>query len=159
MSLQAETLKQFDPPGFPYVDDLLPQNKPIWSNKRVSDWMQQEITAKNDDGTPLQGPNGIDRTPLDQFFNGTITPYETGQTPAAIHWTAFPKKVQVNYTKAAPLRWQIADSSRIFQDEYLEWSLNRDDNGNITKIVYTCEGPEVRLSSRFLLSKSRTEPD
>ena len=25
-----------------------------------------------------------------------------------------------------PLRWQIADSSRIYQDEYLEWSVLRD---------------------------------
>lgn len=98
MSLKASVLTEFDPPGFPYVDDLQPQNKITWSRTRVSDWMQNEITATNDDGTPLQGPNGINRTPLDQFFNGTVTAFETGQKADPIHWAAFPKRVSTVYS-------------------------------------------------------------
>lgn len=95
MASNNTVLTEFDPPGFPYVDEIRSQNKIAWSKTRISDWMQNEITAKNDDGTPLQGPNGIIRTPLDQFFNGTVTPFNTGQAPDPIHWTAFPKRVSM----------------------------------------------------------------
>ena len=40
------------------------------------------------------------------------------------------------------------------QDEYLEWSVVRDANGNISQIIFTCEGPEywgVVASNRDLL--------
>ena len=49
-------------------------------------------------------------------------------------------------TENIPLRWKIADGAREFQDEYLEWSVARDDNNNVTIATFTCEGPEVRLS-------------
>ena len=37
----------------------------------------------------------------------------------------------------------------MFQDEYLEWSVSRDGDGNIINAEFTCEGPEV--SSHFHL--------
>jgi len=89
-----------------------------------------------------EGPWGIKRTPLQQFFNGTITAYETTQEPTPIQWIAFPKKVSIAFPGSNDLRWKVADSSRIFQDEYLEWSIARDDNGKIISVTYTCEGPE-----------------
>jgi len=52
-------------------------------------------------------------------------------------------QVTINFGGSNDLRWKIADSSRIYQDEYLEWSLSRDKNGNITTVVFTCEGPEA----------------
>lgn len=42
----------------------------------------------------------------------------------------------------------MADSSRIVQDEYLEWSVQRQSRniiGDIYSVVMTCEGPEVGL--------------
>lgn len=48
-----------------------------------------------------------------------------------------------------PLRWQVADSSRIFQDEYLEWSVLRDSAKNILSVTYTCEAPEVSVDARL----------
>ena len=46
---------------------------------------------------------------------------------------------------------KLADSSKDKQDEYLEWSVERlhvrtksRDTGPIKRVVFTCEGPEVR---------------
>ena len=55
-------------------------------------------------------------------------------------------------TQKVPQRWQIADESREYQDEYLEWSVARDENENVVVATFTCEGPEVRLS--LLLDRS-----
>ena len=40
----------------------------------------------------------------------------------------------------------------MFQDEYLEWSVGRDENKNIINAEFTCEGPEVGVNSRLLIS-------
>jgi hypothetical protein len=119
----------------------------------------------------VEGPYNKKRDPLKQFFNGTLTAYDTEQDPTPITWIAFPNQVRilkgflspsheyvfnniqvtVNFGSNNDLRWKIADASRMFQDEYLEWSVKRDVNGDITSAVFTCEGPEVSLftCSRF----------
>lgn len=142
MSFKVQTLAEFDPPAYPIVDDgLTPDQRLQWS-KQIAEWMDMEITATQPDGEPLPGPHDTNRTPLPQFFNGTITPYDTDQKPVPITWNGFPNMVKVPYPNE-PQRWQVADSSRAYQDEYLEWSLKRDDQGNITVVTFTCEGPEV----------------
>lgn len=40
----------------------------------------------------------------------------------------------------------------MFQDEYLEWSVNRNDDDEIINAEFTCEGPEVRLNMQTTLS-------
>ena len=41
-------------------------------------------------------------------------------------------------------RWQTADASRDVQDEYCEWSVERDPTSKkITKVTFTCEVPRV----------------
>ena len=67
-----------------------------------------------------------------------MTPLQT-QTFAK----GFVSQVSSAFGKIEPLRWHIADSSRIYQDEYLEWSVMRDDMNNILRATFTCEGPEV----------------
>ena len=85
-----QVLPELNPPGWPYVNDgLSAEQKEAWS-QLVSSWMQVEITAKNPDGSPLTGGGGIVRTPLAQFFNGTVTAYDTTQPPQTISWTGFP---------------------------------------------------------------------
>ncbi|KAK6334556.1 hypothetical protein TWF730_003770 [Orbilia blumenaviensis] len=37
--------------------------------------------------------------------------------------------------------WQ-ADRFRVYQDEYLEWAVTRDEQGRLVKVTFTCEGPE-----------------
>ena len=82
-------------------------------------------------------------------MHGTITAYETTQKPVAITWTAFPNLVKVK-NPHEPKRWIVADSNRDMQDEYLEWSVKRDDSEDkrIVVVTYTCEGPEVRVPGR-----------
>ncbi|KAK3985451.1 hypothetical protein QBC44DRAFT_250420 [Cladorrhinum sp. PSN332] len=140
-NFQESTLSEFDPPGFPYVDDnLTPAQKLNWS-KQVSEWMNTEITAKQPDGEPLPGPDDTNRTPLPQFFNGTVTAFDVNQDPLQITWTGFPNIVAVRYPNDLK-RWQVADSAREYQDEYLEWSVKRDQDDKIIVVTFTCEGPE-----------------
>lgn len=141
MAVTIQKLAKFDPPGWPFVDDGLTDPQKLDWSKQISSWMDAEITAKEPDGTPLPGPRGTNRTPLTQFFNGTITAYDTSQKPVAITWIGFPNLVKVRFPNE-PKRWQEADKTRNVQDEYLEWSLKKDNKGRIVTVTYTCEGPE-----------------
>ncbi|EPS43763.1 hypothetical protein H072_2249 [Dactylellina haptotyla CBS 200.50] len=35
-----------------------------------------------------------------------------------------------------------ADQYRVYQDEYLEWAVTRDEHDRLVKVTFTCEGPE-----------------
>lgn len=87
--LHDSTLPAFSPPA--NLDDLTPENREIWSQNYISYWMTGEINAD----PKVVSPN---RTKLSQFFNGTVTPYDTTQTPAVVSWNAFPKLVGVFVT-------------------------------------------------------------
>ncbi|KIW87786.1 uncharacterized protein Z519_11760 [Cladophialophora bantiana CBS 173.52] len=141
--IHAETLPSFSSPG--NVDDLSPQNRAGWS-ALMSGWIDLEIQRGTGSGSPLT-----------QFFNGTVTAYNQNQAGATITWTGFPNKVRpfyilqlvIDITKIAIAegdddvrRWRAADATRDVQDEYLEWSLIRNNAGNIIRVVFTCEGPE-----------------
>jgi len=139
-NFKATKLTQFNPPG--NLQDLTPANQKKWSEEKISGWMNLEISAKYPNGDPLIGGDNVVRSPLQAFFNGTVTAYDQGAATVSIPWTAFPNRVNIAYNSQTPLRWQIADSSRIFQDEYLEWSVGRDGEGKIQTVTFSCEGPE-----------------
>ncbi|KAI9655094.1 MAG: hypothetical protein M1821_005577 [Bathelium mastoideum] len=133
MSFRTEILPGFSPPG--NLDDFTPETRKTWSEQYISYWMNGEITAD---------PNVVSkgRTELKQYFNGTITPFDTTQTPTTATWNAFPNLVRKEFGDAET-RWKVADASRMFQDEYLEWSVRRDENTHeILYVEFTCEGPE-----------------
>jgi hypothetical protein len=128
------------------LTDLGITHKGFWGLTTISPWMNEEIA-----GVP-------GRTPLTQFFNGTRTPFDHNQPGATITWVAFPNNVsnsnlieslkthrrQITVThQDREARWRAADASRDVQDEYLEWSVLRNSEGNIIRVVFTCEGPEV----------------
>ncbi|KAJ5312238.1 hypothetical protein N7508_003068 [Penicillium antarcticum] len=134
-STTNSVLKRHAPPG--NLSDLTEANKEKWSKDFISTWMQGEIDAD---------PNvvGRGRTPLKQFFDGVKTPFNQGDTPKAVEWNAFPKVIRNSYQSDA-VRWAIADSSRVVQDEYLEWSVSRGPRkytGDIYSVTFTAEGPE-----------------
>ncbi|KAK4141062.1 uncharacterized protein C8A04DRAFT_39391 [Dichotomopilus funicola] len=135
-----ERLPAFNPPGWPFVDDNLnAKQKAAWS-KQVSTWMQSQITAKDpDDGSPLTGGGGVLRTPLKQFFNGTVTPYITTQPPTTVSWNAFPGLIA---RQDPNNRWLKVEGHRDLMDEYLEWTTKIDSNKRVQYIVFTCEGFE-----------------
>ena len=116
-------LSQFDPPAF--LDDFNEQQKAAWS-RFISDAEDSEIR-------PLDGI---------RFYNPTRTPTDDDQQTLDIEWTGFPRRVQIS-SSTDRIRWSRADASRDAQDEYLEWSVERDaQTRKITKVTFTCEGPE-----------------
>jgi len=76
-----------------------------------------------------------------QFYNPTVEDTPAGLTLATIAWPAFPARVLREKGPGAA-RWELADGSRDVQDEYCEWSVERGDDGKITRITFTTEVPE-----------------
>lgn len=136
-------LKRIDPPGF--LEDLTDAQKTAWSN-RISADLDREIA----------------RNTGNHFYNPTKVDTGTDATEKAITWNAFPGRLQ---NVPEPERWKRADSSRGQQDEYCEWSVTRDSKGKITRVTFTCEGPEyweflanVNLSKVVELYKEFVSP-
>ena len=87
------TLSTYSPPA--KLSDLTDENKKLWSEHNIAHWIQSEIDAIDPDtGKALTGPDNIPRTPLSQFFNGTVTAYDVDQAATPIEWIAFPNLVR-----------------------------------------------------------------
>lgn len=83
-------LARHNPPGYPLVDDLTEANKGKWSQDYISGWMSSEI----EDG-PRICKNEKKTQKLTQFFDGTVTPFNTGQAGVDIGpWEGFPGRVR-----------------------------------------------------------------
>jgi hypothetical protein len=83
----------------------------------------------------------VNDAPRGQFYDPTETPTADDATEAEITWSAFPRQVRLT-TGSDEERWKQADSDRGFQDEYCEWSVERDDDNKIQRVTFTCEPPE-----------------
>jgi hypothetical protein len=118
-------LPQFDPPAF--LNDFTPAQASAWS-AFISASIDQQLAANLNN----------------HYYNPTKTDTtaDVVTTDPPIFWTAFPRLVQVN-APSDRARWMQADQSRDVQDEYCEWSVERDPHANkITKVTFTSEGPE-----------------
>jgi hypothetical protein len=113
-------LSRFDTPG--RLDELSEDHRRAWSEKVAG--MFDRFTGD-----------------FPQFYNPTVEDTPSGLTPALSGWSAFPARVQREEGAGAG-RWDRADSSRDEQDEYCEWSVERDEDGKITRITFTTEVPE-----------------
>jgi hypothetical protein len=115
---------RFDPPGF--VDDLSDPQKQAWST-----WVSKRLDKAKDGSAPRP-----------QFFNPLKNPPAADAVDKDISWTAFPRIIKITSPSDAQ-RWKAADASRDVQDEYCEWSVDRDDaSGKITRVTFTSEAPE-----------------
>jgi hypothetical protein len=124
-------LDKFDPPGF--LEDFNDEQKAAWSQ-----WVSEQFDVG------VRGyPDNFDFDgPREQFYNPMKV--ETGPDAQStdITWTGFPRNVQINSVSDRQ-RWRKADTSRDVQDEYCEWSVERDpESHKITRVTFTCEGPE-----------------
>ncbi len=124
-------LERFEPPGF--LTDFNEQQVAAWS-QWISDRFDEAVVGD---------PNEFDFDgPREQFFNPTRVDFADDLQTADIEWTAFPRNVEVTSISDRQ-RWRRADSSRDLQDEYCEWSIDRDpESEKITRVTFTCEGPE-----------------
>jgi hypothetical protein len=123
-------LERFDPPGF--LDDFDDAQREAWS-AWISDQMDS-AAAGQPDVLDFDGPR-------EQFFNPMKEDVGDDAQTADIAWTAFPRNVAVQSVSDLQ-RWRTADGSRDVQDEYCEWSVERNVAGKITRVTFTCEGPE-----------------
>ena len=124
-------LNRFDPPGF--LEDFNAQQKQAWSDF-ISDQCDRAREGQPEE-LDFDGPR-------EQFFNPTKVDLDNDAQTVDIKWVAFPRNVSVSSVSDRQ-RWRRADSSRDLQDEYCEWSVDRDPNSDkIRRVTFTCEGPE-----------------
>lgn len=76
-----------------------------------------------------------------QFYDPTVDDTPSDAVSAPVGWPAFPATLLRGATTQEG-RWEIADD-RSRQDEYCEWSVERDDDGAITRVTFTTEVPEL----------------
>lgn len=76
-----------------------------------------------------------------QFFDPTATNVGPDVQAPVVAWTAFPATLLEEATSEEQ-RWAAADASRSVQDEYCEWSVERDDDDVVTRVTFTTEVPE-----------------
>jgi hypothetical protein len=63
--------------------------------------------------------------------------------PATVVWPALSGRLRALSGLSEPERWELADGDRLeWQDEYCEWSVTRDEQRRITRIVFTSEVPQ-----------------
>lgn len=76
-----------------------------------------------------------------QFYDPTAadTPDKAVRRP--IGWPAFPATLLTKATSQEE-RWKLADSDRRLQDEYCEWSVERDERDRVTRVTFSSEVPE-----------------
>ncbi len=128
-------LPLFDPPG--NLDDFTdPDLRRAWS-RRIGGFFKRQI-----DGLTAAGV-----TP--QFYDPTKTETTDPVAEKVIAWTGFPKLVKDAHPGDDEAAWREAEPSdqdagpRLdSQDEYLEWNVVRNGAGKITRVSFTCEGPE-----------------
>ena len=75
------------------------------------------------------------------FVDPTRTDIPADAQAPAVVWTAFPATLLQSATSQAQ-RWAAADSDRALQDEYCEWSVERDADGVVVRVTFTSEVPE-----------------
>ncbi|MFJ7049115.1 hypothetical protein ACIQVC_37755 [Streptomyces sp. NPDC101112] len=135
------TISAYGPPG--RLTDLDDAGRQAW-HVFISDSVDEAITGPD----PAEV---LHNSPRPQFYNLTRTDTAEDAVRAAVTWTAFPNRLR--FAISDRQRWQRADASRDVQDEYCEWSVTRDDSGRITRVTFTCEGPE------YWDVLARTDPD
>jgi hypothetical protein len=122
-------IARFDPPGG--LTDLDQPGRELWSGF-ISDSVETAIAGRTDHSND---------SPRAQYYNLTKTDTAGDAAFQEVSWTGFPRVVKINSVSDRQ-RWRRADSSRDVQDEYCEWSVTRRPDGKITRVIFTCEGPE-----------------
>lgn len=111
-------LEQFDPPG--NLEDLSPEGRKAWSEAVHS--IFGNVTGA-----------------FAQFVDPTQTDVPDNPDVARVSWGAFPATQR---TGTPEQRWQRVDEDRDLQDEYCEWSVERNDAGDVRAVTFTTETPE-----------------
>lgn len=118
-------LTAFSPPG--NVTDLSDRGRRRWSSDLDTLFEAQTL---GDSGIPNDSPRP-------QFFNPLRQDVEADAAQRVMRWGAFPRKLA---RLPSPERWEVAED-RDNQEEYCEWSAERDRAGRILRAFFTTEVP------------------
>jgi hypothetical protein len=144
-------LPKFDPPAYQNDFQSSEQVQEKAFRDRWNDNMNRftEQTLENDPWSSTNQPR------LTQYYNPLTTDIPTDAKGAAIQWTAFPNRILITYPNIGQnTQWKYADEGpptvdnygpggqRGWQDEYAEWSVTRNAEGKIIKVMFTCENRE-----------------
>lgn len=122
-------LPRYDPPG--NLDDLDENGREAWS----------AFVSRSVDRSIAGNPDQPNDSPRAQLYNLTRTDTADDAVLQDVSWIAFPRQVRITAVSDVA-RWRRADANRNVQDEYCEWSVTRGPDGKITRVTFTCEGPE-----------------
>lgn len=118
-------LTTFSTPGS--VGDLSDRGRRAWS-RDLGELFESQVTGN---------PSVPNDSPRPQFFTPLGVELEADATPKPLRWGAFPRKLA---RVPAPQRWQLGEE-RDRQEEYCEWSAERDRDGRIVRAFFTTEVP------------------
>lgn len=133
------TLSRFDPPAFLPDFDRISGHREGW-DRYISSIFGGAIGRIADQGVPVGSA---------QFYDETQTSSEEPIVDKAVQWFGFPQTLVAQLGRSRALRVadetapdpQINGALSRQQDEYLEWQVTRE-AGRITRVTFTCEGPE-----------------
>lgn len=129
------TIPNFDPPGELADFDDIPNQRAAW-DEFIQLNFQRNIES-------VESEVGGGRC---QFFDPKKTQTDADAMASVIRWKGFPLAIAAQHPGNKKAAWQQADLrpgpgvARV-QDEYLEWFVTRQGD-KITRVVFTCEGPE-----------------
>lgn len=138
------TIPHFDPPANLTDFDTITDQRAAWD-----EFIGLSFQANIED---VQAEIGAGKS---QFYNPKVTSTDPPVATDVIRWKGFPLVLSAKHPgneKAA-----LAEADQLTnklpngatfpfqfrpQDEYLEWFVTRNQQGKITRVVFTCEGPE-----------------
>ena len=132
---------------------------------KINDFQQNSSLASKWDKTLEEYFNdAIDNITSQGISESEISIFDPRNPPSGqksvvnVTWGGFPNVLLAKYGKENAL--QIADQDRLYQDEYLEWAVHKDEStGKIKEVIFTCESPEywatISEDKQLLLSLYR----
>jgi hypothetical protein len=127
-------LVRFDPPANIDDFDAILKQRDAWS-EFLSNSFDEEVKG-------VESELGVGNS---QFYNPTKIDTTAPQSEPDITWTGFPALIKRKHPGNKRAARQEADkplpNGERPQDEYLEWFVTKQ-AGKITKVTFTCEGPE-----------------
>jgi hypothetical protein len=139
-------LARFDPPA--KVGDLQTDAlRNAWS-QQISSLLTDQVTAARKELRQATGQNTL---PSQVFNELTEVKNMADRVEQPIFWQGFPRAVEKRFGVGTPQAFRTAEDEtptaqarQQFQDEYLEWRVERDSSPQkkIVRVTFTCEGPE-----------------
>jgi len=132
------TIPQFAPPGNLDDFDAIPHQREAWD----------EFLSQTFQGN-VKGVEKYTGAGKSQFYNPRVTDTTEPSAVKEIRWKGFPLLVAQRHPGNKVAAWREADQltppgnvGERPQDEYLEWFVTRNAQGKVTRVTFTCEGPE-----------------